>query len=85
MLSDTVTWQINMLIVGSNYPSINTSDIKELTVLAPPLQEQKKIASILTSIDRIISKKLSKLHKIQSLKKSLMQDLLTGKVRVTVN
>ena len=85
MLSDNVTWQINMLIVGSNYPAINTSEIRELTVVAPSLPEQKEISSILTSIDTNISKKISKLNQTQSLKKSLMQVLLTGKVRVKVN
>ena len=85
MLSDIVTRQIDALIVGSNYPAINSKDVKELTILAPPLSEQQKIASILSSIDKRISQKSSKLHQTQSLKKSLMQDLLTGKVRVTVN
>ena len=43
---------------------------------------------IVKSIDHIqiqIDAQVSKLQKIQSLKKSLMQDLLTGKVRVSVN
>ena len=85
MLSDDVSRQIEKLVAGSNYPAINSSDIKELSVLAPPLPEQKKIASILTSVDKTIEEKQRKLSQTQSLKKSLMQDLLTGKVRVQVN
>ena len=50
-----------------------------------PPQEQKEIASILTSVDDNIEEKQRKLEHIQSLKKSLMQDLLTGKVRVQVD
>ena len=85
MLSDNVSRQIEKLVAGSNYPAINASDIKELSVLAPPLLEQKKIASTLTSLDRTIKEKKRKLSQTQALKKSLMQDLLTGKVRVQVN
>ncbi len=85
MLSDSVSRQIDKLVAGSNYPAINSTDMKKLTVLLPPLPEQQKIASILTSIDKVIEQTLSQLEQTQSLKKSLMQDLLTGKVRVSVN
>jgi len=81
-----VTKQIEALVVGSNYPAINSTDVKSLLVLRPSsLSEQKKIASALNSIDTCIKDKQQKLYQTQSLKKSLMQDLLTGKVRVKVN
>ncbi|MDA9716027.1 restriction endonuclease subunit S [Bacteroidota bacterium] len=70
---------------GTKQQSFNAEIVKKLPILIPPLSEQKKIASILTSIDKTIEEKQRKLHQTQSLKKSLMQDLLTGKVRVTVN
>ena len=86
VLSEFVTKQIEALVVGSNYPAINSTDVKSLLVLRPSsLSEQKKIASILSSIDKNIEEKQLKLNKTQSLKKSLMQDLLTGKVRVKVD
>ena len=49
------------------------------------LDEQDKIISIIQKIDQNIYNKDRKLQQTQSLKKSLMQDLLTGKVRVKVN
>lgn len=85
ILSEFVTKQIEALVVGSNYPAINSTDVKSLLVLRPSLSEQKKIASILNSIDICIKNNHQKLHKTEALKKSLMQDLLTGKVRVEVN
>ena len=85
VLSKFITKQIETLVVGSNYPAINSTDVKSLLVLRPSLSEQKKIASTLNSIDICIKDKQQKLHQTQSLKKSLMQDLLTGKVRVPVN
>ena len=86
VLSEFVTKQIEALVVGSNYPAINSTDVKSLLVLRPSsLSEQKKIASTLNSIDTCIKDKQQKLYQTQSLKRSLMQDLLTGKVRVKVN
>ena len=48
-----------------------------MTVLLPPLPEQEKIASILTSVDEVIEKTESQISKLQDLKKGMMQDLLT--------
>ena len=70
---------------GSTFLEISSANIKSFRILLPPLPEQKKIASILTSIDETIEDKRNKLLQTESLKKSLMQDLLTGKVRVKVN
>jgi len=50
----------------------------------PPVSEQKKIAAILASAGNNIEAKQKKLVHTKSLKKALMQDLLTGKVRVKV-
>lgn len=65
--------------------NLNTDIVSRLKINLPPLLEQKKIASIITSMDKIIEENQRKLAQTESLKKSLMQDLLTGKVRVTVN
>ena len=70
---------------GSTFEAINRNELKEFPLVCPPFPEQKKIASILISIEKTIEEKQSKLSQTQSLKKSLMQDLLTGKVRVTAN
>jgi type I restriction enzyme S subunit len=82
ILSDSVTKQIDALVAGSNYPAINSSDVKSLLLVKPSFDEQEKIASVLSSIDKNIEDKQRKLEQTKSLKKSLMQDLLTGKVRV---
>ena len=59
--------------------------VDKMNLAIPDLEEQKKIASILSSIDSKIEVKQQKLQQTQNLKKSLIQDLLTGKVRVSVN
>ena len=71
-------------------PAINTTTIMDLqlgelgkiNVCIPPLPEQNKIASILSNIDDKITSQEQYKEKLEKLKKSLMQKLLTGEVRV---
>ena len=70
---------------GNIMPRASWGDLVGFPILYPPLSEQKKIASILTSVDEVIENTQKQIDKLQDLKKSLMQDLLTGKVRVAVN
>jgi len=69
----------------SGAPSLNRNDIHPVKIKIPPFSEQKLISKVISDFELNIQKKTYKLQKTQSLKKSLMQDLLTGKVRVTVN
>ena len=66
-------------------PKINRQDLSTLKIKIPPINEQKKMGKIIEAISLRIGEMTRKYHQTQSLKKSLMQDLLTGKVRVTVN
>ena len=77
--------QLRKLGQGSSIVHIYSSGLKCMRVCLPPLYEQQKIASILTFLEDVIEDKRNKLYQTQSLKKSLMQDLLTGKIRVQVN
>lgn len=69
---------------GEGRAGLNLKLIKEFVVPVPPLQEQKKIATALTSIDKKISINQKLKAELNLLKKGLMQDLLSGKVRVTI-
>ena len=72
-------------INGGTRSKLNQGDLREILIPVPPLVEQEKIADILTSLDDQIEAVELKLVQLESLKKSLMGDLLTGKVRVSVN
>ena len=85
LFSHHLTGQINALVVGSNYPAINSSDVGSLKILCPPLEEQQKIATVLTNADREIELLEQQLADLQQEKKALMQVLLTGKKRVVVD
>lgn len=85
LFSHHLTGQINALVVGSNYPAINSSDVGSLKILCPSLKEQQKIATVLTNADREIELLEQQLAGLQQEKKALMQVLLTGKKRVLVD
>lgn len=64
-------------------PHISPNDIKEFTLLLPTVPEQKKIAQILSTWDQAISANERLLENSQQRKKGLMQQLLTGKKRLS--
>lgn len=73
-------------MTGSNYPAVTASDIKEYKFGVPTdINEQKEIAKILSIYDRKLGVEEATLIQLTNLKKSLMQSLLTGKVRVKVD
>lgn len=62
----------------------NVGEMKELLVAIPSAAEQKKIASELIKLDKLIDSEHAALSKYRQLKAGLMQDLLMGKVEVSV-
>ncbi len=83
LYSDHISSQLHALTVGSNYPAINSSDVKNLKINIPTDEEEiDKIESVFTTIDTEIKaiEKIKALFIIQ--KKGLMQKLITGNVRV---
>ena len=75
---------IESKIYGTDPPNISSSMIESFHVAFPTLPEQKQIAEVLSSVDDSIQKAKDKKSQLEQVKKGLMQDLLTGKVRVKV-
>jgi Restriction endonuclease S subunits len=67
---------------GISVFGISKRALLDVDVLLPPLDEQKAIAKILTAADALIAQYEVKLAHLQQQKKALMQQLLTGKIRV---
>ena len=63
-------------------PNITKNDVGGFPIVIPPLPEQEKIAEILSSVDERIQSEQTKMKELEQVKRGLMQDLLTGKVRV---
>lgn len=72
---------LNSSAQGSTFTAINSGDLKGLRIAMPKLEEQRNIGQILLSIDNEIEVYENKKQKLEELKKGLMQQLLTGKIR----
>jgi type I restriction enzyme S subunit len=62
--------------------NLNSTIVSNFLIPLPPLPEQQRIAEILSQIDKTIEKEEQYKEKLERLKQGLMEDLLTGKVRV---
>jgi type I restriction enzyme S subunit len=69
-------------VSGTGRNGLNLGHIKSIVISCPPLDEQQKIAEILTTVDNKLELLRNKRDHLEKLKKGLMNDLLTGKVRV---
>lgn len=83
LFSKKLDRQYNNLLVGTNYPALNTSDIKSLKVVIPTDDNEcRMISEVLSKQDELISSLNQELEFYLTKKKSLMQLILTGIVRV---
>ncbi|ATC81453.1 restriction endonuclease subunit S [Pseudoalteromonas agarivorans] len=85
IMSDYGKQQLEDFSGGSTVGHMRVPDCGRILIKTPPLDEQAKIVKLLGSVDTSILVKEKKLAKINHSKKALMQDLLTGKVRVKVD
>ena len=83
LFSNHMKAQFHALVVGSNYPAINSSDVKKLRILAPSLSEQQKLAELFDMADREIALLKAEADDLTYQKRGLTQKLLTGEWRVT--
>lgn len=72
----------SLLNSGTAQPKLNKKTCHNISILKPSLEEQRSIATILNDIDKELSDLGEKLSKYFSLKRGLMQQLLTGKIRL---
>jgi len=71
--------------VGQTMLNLNTKIIGNLPIFLPDLDEQQKIISAIKSFDERIALESIKAKQLDYVKQGLMQQLLTGKLRVTVD
>ena len=96
IIPDFLSMQMNSTVVqkqiwseigtGGGVPKLAKHRVESLHIPYPKwnskYDEQRKIVSILEHQDKLIDSEQTNLNKLQMLKQGLMQDLLTGKVRV---
>lgn len=83
--SDVCQKQLGTITQGSSNININAQNIKELKIPIPSICEQRKITEAILSVVKKITSTEQKLNALKNTKIALMQDLLTGKVRVKVD
>lgn len=69
---------------GSTVKGIRLEVLRAFDLLLPPVAEQQKVVTILTSVDDKLESLTTQQTHYQSLKRGLMQKLLTGEWRVRV-
>lgn len=77
-----VNSQIDTLLTGSNYPAINSGDVRNLEIKFPSYIEQCAIATVLSEMDAELSALETRRDKTHNIKQAMMQELLTGKTRL---
>lgn len=70
---------------GTTRKRINLTEIRKLLIPLPPLSEQEKIAEILSTVDKRLEIERKRKEKLERIKKTLMDLLLPGKIRVKVS
>ena len=66
---------------SSTIPDLNHGDFLSIKISIPPLDEQEKIAEILSTWDEAINLTINLIESKRQFKKALMQNLLTAKIR----
>ena len=69
--------QVQQLSSGATRNRVSRKNLEKIKIPLPPLPEQKKIAEILSTVDKAIQKVDEAIAKTERLKKGLMQELLT--------
>lgn len=85
MQTDDAMSQVASFVRKGTVANLPGSDVMSIVMATPSLDEQNKIVNILAQLDKLIHLKSDFLSSRTALKKALMQDLLTGKVRVTID
>jgi len=67
---------------ASGVPSLSAKTIENIEIKIPQLPEQNSIAGILSDMDAEISTLAAKLNKAKLIKQGMMDQLLTGKIRL---
>lgn len=73
---------INNLLAGSSINNLRPSSIESLEFPIPSVPEQAAIADVLTETDAELAMFEQRREKVRSIKEGMMQQLLTGKVRL---
>jgi len=73
---------INNLLAGSSINNLSPGSIESLEFPLPQMTEQTAIATVLSDMDTELAALESRLAKARQIKQGMMQELLTGRIRL---
>ena len=76
--------ELRRIATGFSVFGISKSNLGKVKIPLPPLREQEEIAYILQEADKEMNLLKAKLKKLEEKKKGMIQQLLTGKKRITI-
>jgi type I restriction enzyme S subunit len=74
--------QVRRMYSATTIPALYGRTLKQIKIMLPPLNEQKAITHIFSTVNRAIELYREEMTRLERLKRGLMDLLLTGKVRV---
>lgn len=81
--SEDMKIRFDQMVGGTTNPHLNVSDVRSLLLRIPGVHEQLRITNYIGCLRDSLSQFELQLAKLIALKTALMQDLLTGRKRVT--
>lgn len=76
---------VRSVAVGQTMPSLNTGILRGIELDLPPIEEQRKIGSVLSDVDDELDCLEVRLKKARALKRGMMQQLLTGRTHLAAS
>jgi type I restriction enzyme S subunit len=77
-----LSMRLSDLVSTTALPSLNRSVLSSMQFFLPPLAEQVEIAALLSDVDSELAALEAKLTKARQIKQGMMQELLTGRIRL---
>lgn len=78
-----VAKQVEQITAGVTRPKVTLRDVRNLLIATPSMEEQRRVLDRVVAMESRIQLEISELQKLIAKKSGLMDDLLTGRVRVT--
>jgi len=72
------------IAMGSTIPTIGVPFFRDLGIPVPPIEEQRRIADTIESVDCHIEELRQRIDCLQNLKSAVASDLLSGRKRVSI-
>ncbi|MFL0080756.1 restriction endonuclease subunit S [Tenacibaculum maritimum] len=86
-LRGAIDYKLKQIPTGMGIPHLNPTLFKNFKCPAPPIKEQQQIANYLdtktTTIDKIVNNIEAQITMLKELRKTLINEVVTGKVKVT--